>query len=134
LAVALATTEKADLERALALVDGALKQVPNQPYFHETRAQILLKQERYSDAAVCFEAALPAEALREQVHQGLSDCYVALGQTELAADHQKITDQMKAARAPRASVDDLKVDFNRTPAKPQETEKVESGAIVPTAQ
>jgi len=134
LAVALATTEKADLGRALALVDAALKQVPKQPYFHETRGQILLKQEKYADAAVSFEAALPAEALREQVHQGLSDCYVALGQTELAADHQKITDQMKAARAPRASVDDLKVDFNRTPAKPQETEKVKSRAIVPAAQ
>lgn len=117
LAVALATRKDADLDRALTLVDAALKQVPKQPYFHETRAQILLKQKNYRDAVVSFEQAMAAEALREQVHKGLSDCYAALGQKELAIDHKRLSGRIKAAQTPAKPVGDLKVDFDRTRKK-----------------
>lgn len=95
LAVAISTVEGGDLERALSLVDAALKQVPDQPYFFETRAQILLRLERYKDAVVDFEKSLSAVALREQVHQGLSLAYEKLGQIELAKEHEKFALQYR---------------------------------------
>lgn len=111
LAVTLATREGADLDRALRLADAALKQVPNQPYFHETRAQILLKMERHADAVVSFEQALPAAALREQVHAGLSSAYEALGQTDLADQHQRLAENIRNAKTPAEAKTDVKVDF-----------------------
>ncbi|MGV3485934.1 MAG: hypothetical protein ACO1RT_16075 [Planctomycetaceae bacterium] len=119
LAVALASRDTPDLERALRLVDAALKQVPSQPYFHETRAQILLKMERYADAVVSFEQALPATALRVQVHGGLSDAYRALGQDDLADQHQRLAEQSKKSNAQSPSTEELKVDF--APKTPEQT-------------
>lgn len=116
LAVALAAREGADLERALRLVDAALKQIPNQAYFHETRAQILLQMGRHADAVVSFEQALPATALREQVHTGLSSAYRSLDQIELADQHQRLADKIKQARTPVEPQGDVKVDFTPKPA------------------
>ncbi len=95
LAVALASRAGNDLERALKLVDAALKQVPTEPYFHETRAQILLQMGRYSDAVNSFEKSFPAEALREQIHTGLSKAYRELGQIELAEQHRVMAEKIK---------------------------------------
>ena len=95
LAVTIATQESPDLDRAMQLVDAALKQVPDQPYFHETKAQIQLRQKDYAGAIVSFEKSLPAEALRAQVHEGLEKAYAALGQTELAEMHQQQRERLK---------------------------------------
>jgi tetratricopeptide (TPR) repeat protein len=97
LAVAIATQEEPDLDRALNLVNTAIKQVPEQPYFHETKAQILLRQKDYAGAVVSFEKSLPAEALRSQVHEGLSKAYAALGQTEMAEKHQEQAERFRQA-------------------------------------
>ncbi len=114
LAVAVGTRDgSADLERAIKLVDAALKQVPNQPYFHETKAQILLKQNLYRDAVLSFERALPAEALREQVHRGLSQSYTALNQTDLAEQHQRLADSIHASKQKQGPMGDVEVDFGK---------------------
>jgi tetratricopeptide (TPR) repeat protein len=89
LAMALVKRDESDLDRALKLVDAALEQVPEHPYFHETRAQILLKQTNYKDAIIHFERSLRAEAIRQQVHEGLSEAYAALGQSALAEEHKQ---------------------------------------------
>ena len=44
---AMAYYRNAQSEEALKLIDGLLKQIPNDPYFHELRGQILLSMESY---------------------------------------------------------------------------------------
>ncbi len=121
LAVTLATRENSDLDRALKLVDASLQQVPKQPYFHETRAQILLKQKKYREAVVNFEQALSAEALREQVHDGLSQAYAALNQKELADEHLKISEGIRNAKKKDGPIGDVKVDFGSKDAPTKDT-------------
>jgi predicted Zn-dependent protease len=112
LAVALATREDADLDRALRLVDAAIKQIPTQPYFHETRAQIMMKKESYAEAVISFERALPAEALREQVHDGLSKAYASLGQQTLSEQHGRLANAIRESKKVQGPMDDVKVDFS----------------------
>jgi tetratricopeptide (TPR) repeat protein len=113
LAVALATKEDADLDRALQMVDAAIKQVPNQPYFYETRGQILLKQGDYTNAIQSFERALPAKALGEQIHDGLGKAYLALGQNDIAQQHQKLADAIREAKKVEEVKGDVEVDFSK---------------------
>jgi tetratricopeptide (TPR) repeat protein len=103
LAVAIATQETPDLERATYLVDAAIKQSPNQPFFHETKAQIQLKQKDYAGAVLSFEKSLPAEPLRAQVHEGLHQAYLALGQKELAELHKKQSERFRKAATAAAA-------------------------------
>lgn len=97
LAVALATHDDQQLDRAYTLVSTAIEKVPNQPHFYETRAQIQLKQGRYQEAVLDFERAMAAPALRQPAHTGLAKAYAELGQTELSQRHQSLADQLLAA-------------------------------------
>lgn len=90
LAVTLASREDADLEKSLHLVDAALAQKPNHPHFHETRGQILIKLERYQDAIVALEQALPAKQLALPIHRSLAIAYRELGKEEIAGEHERI--------------------------------------------
>jgi hypothetical protein len=56
LAVALAEGENPDLLRALPLANAAVNQFPN-PYFWETRGQILFRLKRYRDSVIDLEKA-----------------------------------------------------------------------------
>lgn len=131
LAVALATRDERDLDRALILVDKAIERSPEQPYFFETRGQILLKLERFQEAITSFEKAMPAKALAVQVHRGLAVAYDALGQAELAQGHERIADAAELAKSgtPEEEKKALDVNFGTRP-----TAKADPSAVDPPAQ
>jgi Flp pilus assembly protein TadD len=126
LAVALATRDDRDLDRALILVDKAIERSPEQPYFFETRGQILLKLEQFQEAISSFEKAMPAEALAVQVHRGLATAYAALGQAELAQGHERIAAAAELAKsgAPVEEKKALDVNFGTRPSAKKDPQTV----------
>ena len=73
----------------LELADLALKKAPNEGEFHETRGSILLKLQRWSDAAQELNAALEMGVDRPETHESLAVAYDQLKQPELADQHRQ---------------------------------------------
>ncbi len=96
LAVAMAAKEGADLAKALKLAEAAVERLPNHPYIRETRGQILCKMKKYGDAISDLEFALQATELAVPIHRSLAEAYDALGQTELAEEHRKLSDSTQS--------------------------------------
>lgn len=90
LAVVLYQQENPDLDRALSLVNAALKTVPNQPVIRETRGQILLRMKQYKEAVFDLEFALSAKAPPQPIHEALAQAYEAIGMVDLARTHQEL--------------------------------------------
>lgn len=90
LAVVLYQQENPDLDRALSLVNAALKSVPNQPVIRETRGQILLRLKQYKEAIFDLEFALSSSAPSQPIHEALSQAYEAIGMVDLAQTHQEL--------------------------------------------
>lgn len=90
LAVVLYQQDNPDLDRALSLVNAALKSVPNQPVIRETRGQILLRLKQYKEAIFDLEFALSAKAPPQPIHEALSEAYEAIGMVDLARTHQEL--------------------------------------------
>ncbi len=89
LAWMLAQATPPDLTRALALSDAAIKQLPDNPHFRDTRGQILLKLERWEDALTELKLAQRGMPKDPNVHTGLATAYDKLGLSELAGLHRK---------------------------------------------
>lgn len=96
LAVAMARMENGNLEDALVLVNSALETAPNQPYFRDTRGQILVKMKRYKEAVPDLEAALKAPEIAREAHESLAICYKEIGLLDLANDHQRMAELLKS--------------------------------------
>jgi tetratricopeptide (TPR) repeat protein len=94
LAWVLALDPKPDLPRALALVDRALKQMPNVVNFHDTRGFILLRMKRWKDALPHLELALQVDRPRPQLHRALAEAYDNLKLPEMAAKHRQQAEVM----------------------------------------
>ncbi|KLU02930.1 putative transmembrane protein [Rhodopirellula islandica] len=95
LAVAMAEKEDGDLEQALQISEKAIESVsqPN-PFFYETRGQILTKLGKHLEAIPDLERALAEESLANTAHESLAVCFEALGEEELAEEHRAaITDE-----------------------------------------
>lgn len=93
LAVVMYQQENPNLDRALALVNAALKAVPNQPQIRETRGQILVRLKQYQDAVFDLEFALKAKEPAKPIHQSLAEAYEAMGLTDLAKTHLELAAQ-----------------------------------------
>ncbi|TWU20833.1 Tetratricopeptide repeat protein [Novipirellula artificiosorum] len=90
LAVAMATRQGGDLEQALKISEFAVEYTEDpSPHYYETRGQILMKLERYTDAIPDLERALKVESLQRNAHKSLATCYDAIGQKEIAEQHRK---------------------------------------------
>ena len=79
-----------DLERALALVDAAWQRTPQQPHFHETRGQILVKLGRYREALNDLETAQRGIPASGPMHLALATTYEKLGMETLAKEHRRL--------------------------------------------
>jgi predicted Zn-dependent protease len=55
---AIAYSRKSEIDRALALMDSLLRERPNDPYFLDTKAQILLEAQRPLDAIQLYQRAV----------------------------------------------------------------------------
>jgi tetratricopeptide (TPR) repeat protein len=90
LAWSLVQEKKADLPRALDLINLALKQEPTNPTFRDTRGRIYLKMGRCKDALIDLEAALSRSPNKSSVHLALAEAYDRLGNPPLAAEHRRL--------------------------------------------
>lgn len=82
-----------DMEMALRCADKAMK-AKRDPNFFETRGQILVKLERFEEAAHYLERALNASIPNpEDAHRSLATIYTALGKSEKAAAHKAASGQ-----------------------------------------
>jgi tetratricopeptide (TPR) repeat protein len=90
LAYLLAKVEPPDLQRAIKLADAAVAAAPNNAHFRETRGEVLLKLQRYRDAAAELELALAQLKDLPAIHASLAEAYQHLGDAELAAKHKAL--------------------------------------------
>ncbi|HEX5271846.1 MAG TPA: tetratricopeptide repeat protein [Gemmataceae bacterium] len=95
LAWLLATGPEPDLERALVLVESALKSQPNNLAIRDTRGRILARMGRWKEALVDLELALPALPDDRELHGVLADVYEHLGNPSLAAEHRRLAEAKK---------------------------------------
>lgn len=93
LAYAMCQQDGADLEKALAMSNAAARTSAGNAYVRETRGQILIKLERWSEAVADLEFALTESTLRALVRPSLAIAYDNLGQDELADRHRLLARQ-----------------------------------------
>ena len=99
---------KPDLPRALAIIQSVLDRFPNNPSFHETRGQILVRMGRWQEGVADLEFALPQLASTSSTHSALADAYRGLGLRDLAAEHERL------AKGPRIAAGILRAVWGGT--------------------
>jgi tetratricopeptide (TPR) repeat protein len=100
LAWILATSEPADLKRALELADFAVDKSPKDSSFRDTRGRIFMKLDRWKDALADLEAAVAGKDDDADLHKALAEVYERLGSPGMAAEHRR-----RAERPPRGKTD-----------------------------
>jgi tetratricopeptide (TPR) repeat protein len=88
LAWALASGEKPELERALGVVDAALK-ARDLPSIRDTRGQILAKMGRWQEALAELQLALPSMRSNRNLHATLALVYRKLNLPAMAEIHER---------------------------------------------
>ena len=81
-----------ELDRAEKLILSVLKELPDDPRVIDTYANVLMGQNRYTEAVTQFQKALPGTSDPREIsgiHANLARCYDALGKTKLAALHRQ---------------------------------------------
>lgn len=100
LACVIAKRQDGDLERALKLVETAIRRSPKpSPYFFDTRGQVLCKLGRWQDAIPDLESVLSAPPLALEAHRSLARCFANLGAQKLSLQHQSEVARLEAAKA-----------------------------------
>lgn len=88
-------TEGEDIPGAIGLVEQALSLLPKSDprlgFIRETRGQLFLRQEKWTEAISDLEFALPKlGGQMHDAHIGLATAYRALGRSDLAAEHERL--------------------------------------------
>jgi predicted Zn-dependent protease len=98
--------QQAEPQSALAELDKALALCPDLPGAHEDRGRVLLKLERYADAAKDLQIAATADPAEPRPHFLLSQAYRSLGRTQEAQTEMRrfseLEEASQAAKAARA--------------------------------
>lgn len=95
--------EKPDYQRAIGLIDSAIKESPNDPNFLDTKGAILLLANQPLEALEFLELALkykdqmPSDADRAELHGRLSEAYTKLQKPQIAAEHLRIQNEILVA-------------------------------------
>lgn len=97
MAIASVSNDHSELERALAMMEQLLQQEPQNLFFLDTRAHILIKLGRLHEAARDLARALPNAQDKISANATLAALYDKLGMPELAAQHQSLA-QVSAAK------------------------------------
>jgi tetratricopeptide (TPR) repeat protein len=95
LAWVVAHLEPPQLDRALQLADDAQKLAPGHPEIMETRGNILVGLERWSEALTDLEIALQQIPDRPGIHEQLGIVYEQLGNPELAKRHRTLAERLQ---------------------------------------
>ena len=92
-----AQQENGDYQKALELIDRALKIYPGAPELFETRGNVLMKLERWDEAIVDLEKALSRLPGRARLHKLLSEAYRQIGDQRTAEVHERMAVSTPAA-------------------------------------
>jgi predicted Zn-dependent protease len=84
-----------DPDRALTIIDAALRDRANDAGFRSTRGQVLVRLGRWQEAVRDLEFALPRVPPNRETHQALARAYRGMNLTSLADTHER-----KAAELP----------------------------------
>jgi Flp pilus assembly protein TadD len=125
LAWVLAFYPPVDLDRALSLIDSAIKQAPQDPRLHGTRGHILGKLGRHKEALDELEIAKVAYPNDVRLFQQLAESSAKLGLDKMAADYKQRADALAAKRPPAhppAATTDPKAPEPKAPAAPDKKE------------
>ncbi len=88
---------KPDLERAMAMINSALEEEPENGSFLDTRGTIHMMMENNNDALNDFEKALTTVKDPAAVHAKLASVYEKLGRSEMAEQHKLLETQIREA-------------------------------------
>ncbi|OYW71517.1 MAG: hypothetical protein B7Z37_27590 [Verrucomicrobia bacterium 12-59-8] len=88
MAIASVSTDRADLEKALAIIDELVQQEPENPFFLDTRGHVYAKMGRFKEAVRDYERSLPNARDKNSSHAKLADLYERLGMADLASEHR----------------------------------------------
>jgi uncharacterized protein HemY len=78
-----------NLNTALAAVNQAIQQAPEDSRYRETRGQIFVRLERWKEAVDDLEYAANAMPSSKEIHLSLAKAYDALGDRQLAQVHRQ---------------------------------------------
>ena len=105
IADAMAEQTEADMDQALAMVNQAVKYLPDQPAVYDTRGKILLRLGRTLEAIADFERALPDRQNPDKVHEHLAKAWEQAGNSQKAAIHRAMVDELRKKNAARSATD-----------------------------
>ncbi|MEZ6125442.1 MAG: hypothetical protein R3C49_20025 [Planctomycetaceae bacterium] len=91
------------LDRARELSNTALSQLPDHPDVLSTRAEIYLAQDRLEDARRDLEISLPHRPESVNIRMLLVKVFTGLNEPSLAAQHQKVLDQLRNAPSEKSN-------------------------------
>ncbi|WP_417747343.1 tetratricopeptide repeat protein [Rosistilla oblonga] len=88
LAWVIAAIQPQDVDRALTLVDAAIKMRPGDPDLISTHAEILFKLQRWDESRSDFESIIGRIENPKRVHERLAVIYDKLGKSDIAELHR----------------------------------------------
>lgn len=99
-------------EEALSYIDRAISIYSNHPAYHDTRGTVLVRLGRHKEAIASLERAV--ELLRQtgqppkaSYHQRLASAYEAIGQKDLAKEHDRIATRLLQRDAQSSSMQNV---------------------------
>jgi tetratricopeptide (TPR) repeat protein len=96
LAWVLSHQANADLGRALEIIDPVVTRFPDVDHFRDTRGEIYLRMERWTEALDDLERALPGLRNDARIHTSLATVYEKLDQPDLAKRHRKLAEELRS--------------------------------------
>jgi len=126
LAVVLTHNENVDLEQPLKIINESIKlSRKSPPHFYETRAQILMRMERFEDAIPDLERALRIPSLEKKAHVDLAVCFNKVGDVEMAHAHRKAAEEFDEELAKEKAAAARLAERKKAEAEKAEAEKAE---------
>lgn len=105
LALALIRQSTDNAGQAIELCNDALETMPGQPDVLSTRAEIQIARSRWPEARIDLETVLPQRPQSQLVRRLLVKVYTELNEPKLAAEHQRVLDQLVQAEENAAGAD-----------------------------
>jgi predicted Zn-dependent protease len=86
------------------MVSQAVKYLPDQPAVYDTRGKILLRLGRTLEAIADFERGLSDRQNPEKVHEHLAKAWEQAGNSQKAAIHRAMVDELRKTNVAKPAV------------------------------